>query len=64
MQVEPAVRWGQPASLKNVGEWDVRFTNKAHELVRVAESTEGSVTLPARSVGTLVHGGRPGGSMR
>ena len=64
MQVEPALLWGQPASLKNVGECDVRFTNKAHELVRVAESTEGSVTLPARSVGTLVQGGRPGGSMR
>ena len=64
MQVEPALLWGQPASQKNVGDWDVRFTNKAHELVRVAESTEGSVTLPARSVGTLVHGGRPEGSMR
>jgi hypothetical protein len=47
-----------------VGEWDVHFTNKAHELVRVGASTEGSIRLRARSVGTLVHGGRPGGSMR
>ena len=64
MQVEPAVLWGQPASLKNMGEWDVHFTDKAHELVRIGESTEGSVTLLARSVGTLVHGGRLRESMR
>ena len=63
MQIEPALLWGQAASLKNVGELDAHFTNKAHEPVRVGESTEGSVTLPARSVGTLVHGGRLRGGM-